>query len=89
MAAEYDKSRPPWSSRLLAVVGYLGFTPLLRLFRVRRDDVYLRQHQAQGLALLVLLLPLLLIWPIFQVLEVMFSDIVSGKTPTTSLRMPE
>src|SRR5436190_22288333 len=34
MGAEYDTSRPPWSSRLLAVVGYLGLTPLLRLFRV-------------------------------------------------------
>src|SRR6266704_4538370 len=41
MGAEYDNSRPPWTSRLLAVVGYLGLTPLLRLFRIRRHDSYL------------------------------------------------
>src|SRR5947209_8198325 len=70
MGARCDKSRPAWSSRLLALVGYLGLTPLPRLFRVRRHDVYLRHHQAQGLALWVLLVPLLLIWPIFQVLQV-------------------
>ena len=69
MATEYDKSRPPWSSRLLAAVGYLGLTPVLRLCRVRRHDIYLRHHQAQGLAALVLLLPLLLIWPISDTLE--------------------
>src|SRR5437879_5768708 len=69
MGAEYDTSRPPWSSRLLAVVGYLGLTPLLRLFRVRRDDTYFRHHQAQGLAALLLPLLLLLIWLVHLTLE--------------------
>lgn len=67
--AEYDKSRPPWATRLLAVVGYLGLTPLVRLFRVRRDDAYLHHHQTQGLAAMVLLLLLLLMWPVYLTLE--------------------
>jgi hypothetical protein len=70
MGAESDKSRPPWSSRLLAVAGYLGLMPLLRLFRVRRQDIFLRHHQAQALATLVPLLVLLLIWTIWLTVEV-------------------
>src|SRR5437764_964254 len=70
MGTERDPSRPPWPCRLPAVVGYLGLTPLLRLFRVRRDDAYLRHHQAQGLALMVPLIGLLLLWPITQTLQI-------------------
>ena len=69
MGAEYDKSRPWWATRLLAAVGYIGFTPLLRLFRVRCHDVYLQHHQTQGLATFLLLILLLLIWPIYLMLE--------------------
>jgi hypothetical protein len=70
MGAESDKPCPPWSSRLLAVAGYLGLTPLLRLFRVRRQDIFLRHHQAHALATLLPLLLLLLIWPIWLAVEV-------------------
>jgi hypothetical protein len=69
MMAEHDKSRPPSSSRLLVAVGYLGLTPLLRLFRIRRDDEFLRHHQAQALAASVSLFLLLLIWPIYLTIE--------------------
>lgn len=48
-------------SRLLALSCYLGVAPLWALFRVRRDDAYLRHHQAQGLAVLLLAVPLLLL----------------------------
>jgi hypothetical protein len=70
MGAEFGATRRPWASRLLAVVGYLGFTPLLRLFRVRRQDSYLRHHQAQALATLLPLFLLLLIWAIWLAFEI-------------------
>ena len=45
----------------MAVAGYLGLTPLLRLLRVRRHDIFLRHHQAQGLATFLPLFLLLVI----------------------------
>ena len=70
MGAESDQSRAPWSSRLLGVIGYLGLTPLLCLFLVRRHDNFVRHHQAQALATLLPFLLLLAIWPIWLTLEV-------------------
>ncbi len=70
MGTESDRARPPWATRLLAIAGYLGLIPLLRLLRVRRDDGFLRHHQAQGLTAFLLILLLLPIWPVYYSLEV-------------------
>src|SRR4051812_36372998 len=70
MGAEHDKSRPPWATRLVAAAGYVGLTPLLRLFRVRRGDPYIRHHQTQALAAFPLLVLVLLIWPAYLLAEV-------------------
>lgn len=69
MGDESGKSGPPWSSRLLAVVGYVGLIPLLRLFRVRRHDSFLRHHEAQALATVLPLCLLLSVWPLWLMLE--------------------
>jgi hypothetical protein len=69
MTAASDTSRPTWASRLLATFCYLGLTPFLHLFRVRRDDAFLGHHRAQGPAAPLMLLLLLCMWPIYLSLE--------------------
>jgi hypothetical protein len=70
MEAKEEKSLAPWFSRVMAIIGYLGLTPLQRLFRVRLHDTFLRHHQAHGLVLVLLLLVSLLTWPVYFTLEV-------------------
>jgi hypothetical protein len=60
-ARSYAIESPGLACRLLALSGYFGFVPLLRLLGVRRDDAYLRHHQAQALATLLSFLPLVLL----------------------------
>jgi hypothetical protein len=69
MGAESDKSRPPWSSRLLAVGCYLGLGPLLSLVGRWRNDVYSRHHRPQALITVLLLFLLALGLPIYFSIE--------------------
>ena len=69
MGAEYDKSRTPWPSRLLAGACYLGLGPLLSLAGPWRNDFYFRHHRPQALITVLLLFLLALGLPIYFSIE--------------------
>ena len=70
MGTECDKSRLPWSSRLLACACYLGLGPLLSLVGRWRRDVYIRHHRQQALITVSLLCLVALGLPTYLAIEV-------------------
>ncbi len=70
MTLQVVKSRPAWRFRLLASTAYFAITPFHRLFRVSRNDPFVRAHQS--LALAMLLLPFLIVsmWLLHLAIEV-------------------